>query len=360
MEGDKSCFFEFHIPKCHLSPGLDRDEVAQHHQTSRNALGSPRTSADKSLTHSPGPTAYLPGCTQPHRTAPRRQLRVIPHTPHQIRHVLAVSKPLINSCCNRSWHLVTKLIQSVDLILPLDLIASLVLPQGTGAEQRALLWGKSTARARGWAVSRGCSPELRLNTGISMQPWGRGARGHNEGFAPSGQGVTGESQSRVGTVSSVVSLGSAQGPLPSHEGAITPVALSHGAEGCAGAGQCGGTACGCGSSRGVWGRELSCRKRSSWWGVRDVASMGSGSAWSRGEATMWTRRGSKCGWKHGQGMGVRPVGWVCGVRKGVSWAAGAQVRTAEGVLVSRGAGVQDGGQKWEHCQDGSNRAPVMH
>lgn len=196
MEGDKSCFFEIYIPKCHLSPGLDRDEVARHHQASRNALGSPRTSADKSLTHSPGPTACLPGCTS--RTAPRRQLRVIPHTPHQIRHVLAVSKPLINSCCNRSWHLITKLTQPLDLILPLDLIASLVLPRGTGAEQRALLWGKSTARARGWAASRGCSPELRLNTGISMQLWGRGAWGHTEGFASSGPGVTGESQSRGG------------------------------------------------------------------------------------------------------------------------------------------------------------------
>lgn len=88
----------------------------------------------------------------------------------------------------------------------------------------------------------------------------------------------------VGTVSSVVSLGSAQGPLPSHEGAITAVALSHGAEGCAGAGQRGGTACGRGRSRGAWGRELSWQEKEQLVGC---AGRGQHGKWKR----LVTRRG---------------------------------------------------------------------
>lgn len=144
----------------------------------------------------------------------------------------------------------------------------------------------------------------------------------------------------VGTVSSVVSPGSARGPLPSHEGAITPVALSHGAEGCAGAGRCDGTACGRGSSPGAWGRELSWQEKEQ---LAGCAGHGQRGKWKH-PVTRRAGNGDRereQAWVEtwaGNGSEARRVG-VWGEEGGE---LGSGARTAEGVLVSRGAGVGDG------------------
>lgn len=136
----------------------------------------------------------------------------------------------------------------------------------------------------------------------------------------------------VGTVSSVVSPGSARGPLPSHEGAITPVALSHGAEGCAGAGRCDGTACGHGSSPGARGRELSWQEKEQ---LAGCAGHGQRGKWKHPV----TRRA-------GNGDREREQAWV------ETWAGNGSEARRVGVWGEEGGELGSGGSG-KNCRGGA-------